>query len=281
MSLPYAIDLRPIGACNLDCLFCFGPRHHLPMMKTCDALRIIRFIAKHGSKTLVLSGGEPLLIKDLHLLLEEAKSLGLKTILSTNGILLQECLHRMYSFLDWLALPIDASNTVLHDKIRPGYHNHVVLVIELIRQIKRSYPSIKIKLGTVVSSINKDYISGIPSLLPVGAYPDVWKIYQVSHSNYGKDNRDILEISDYEFNKVAAFLKNEAEKYNIPLIIYRNSERNGKYFFIDPNGDVLVIQSDDEKKIGNILENPEAVLNLWDQFIEEKKLEQNITDTYP
>lgn len=79
--------------CNVNCLYC----HHDGMVKskdemTADELYTICKIAKKlGVKKIRLSGGEPLLKKDIVEIVERIASLGFKDIsMTTNGILLEK-----------------------------------------------------------------------------------------------------------------------------------------------------------------------------------------------
>ena len=79
--------------CNVNCLYC----HHDGMVKskdemTADELYTICKIAKKiGVRKIRLSGGEPLLKKDIVEIVEKIASLGFKDIsMTTNGILLGE-----------------------------------------------------------------------------------------------------------------------------------------------------------------------------------------------
>ena len=79
--------------CNVNCLYC----HHDGMVKskdemTADELYTICKVAKNlGVKKIRLSGGEPLLKKDIVESVEKIASLGFKDIsMTTNGILLEK-----------------------------------------------------------------------------------------------------------------------------------------------------------------------------------------------
>ena len=79
--------------CNVNCLYC----HHDGMMKSTDEMtaeevyKICKIAKKIGVQKIRLSGGEPLLKKDLIKIIEKISSLDFKDIsLTTNGILLED-----------------------------------------------------------------------------------------------------------------------------------------------------------------------------------------------
>ena len=79
--------------CNVKCLYC----HHDGMIKSTDEMtpdevyRICKVAKKIGVQKIRLSGGEPLLKKDIIKIIEKISSLDFKDIsLTTNGILLED-----------------------------------------------------------------------------------------------------------------------------------------------------------------------------------------------
>jgi cyclic pyranopterin phosphate synthase len=88
-----SLRITQTNRCNVNCLYC----HHDAMVKskdemTADELYTICKIAKKlGVKKIRLSGGEPLLKKDIVEIVERIASLGFKDIsMTTNGILLEK-----------------------------------------------------------------------------------------------------------------------------------------------------------------------------------------------
>lgn len=92
-----ASERRPIvvwnitRACNLKCVHCYNDSgadkaaHEL----TADASKaVLDDLAQFGVPSVLFSGGEPLMRKDLFELIEYAVGLGLRTVISTNGTLI-------------------------------------------------------------------------------------------------------------------------------------------------------------------------------------------------
>jgi MoaA/NifB/PqqE/SkfB family radical SAM enzyme len=250
-------------------------------MKTEVAFRIIDFLHEHGTKVIVFTGGEPALVKDLPQILQHAKALNFQTILSTNGLLFGQRVDNIAPSLDWIALPIDATDPAINRKMRIGHADQMGAVLRLIPQLRSKYPNLKIKLGTVVSKINMEYVADVPLLLPPSDYPDMWKIYQASPTNYGKLNNALLEIDDAAFAEIEAQARETASKANIGFSVSRNAERNGKYLLIYPDGGVRVLNGLDEMEIGNVIDDPKAILTNWKRFVNEERLQTNIHATYP
>jgi len=98
-----AADRRPVvvwnstRACNLRCLHCYTDSDACvdPQELSHDEARaMLRDLAQFGIPALLMSGGEPLIRRDLLDLAESARALGLRCTLSTNGTLIDERMAR-------------------------------------------------------------------------------------------------------------------------------------------------------------------------------------------
>ncbi len=94
---PSAAERKPVVVynctrrCNLRCVHCYSDsadRAYEGELSTAEALEMIRGLAAFGVPALLFSGGEPLLRRDLFELAAGARELGLRTVLSTNGTLI-------------------------------------------------------------------------------------------------------------------------------------------------------------------------------------------------
>lgn len=291
-KLPSSVDFMLLGTCNLCCPFCFGPSHKISAIKTDLAIKVVKKLAKNGVERIVFTGGEPTLIKDLPIILKAGKKSGLKTVLSTNGLLLlkNNLLEDIIAHLDWIALPLEGDTPEANAGLRIGLKpklriEHFKTVLALISKIKKDYPNLKIKLGTVVTQLNLNHIAGIPKVLASqGTIPDTWKLYQISPSEYGKRNYSWLKVSKEEFERVYKKAETQAKLVSFSNIIrYTNAQRPGKYLFIDPQGQTLVIDqiTNDYYSIGNILDNFYEVVNKWQNYIDHDLLKENFERTYP
>ncbi|MCK9580547.1 MAG: radical SAM protein [Methanoregula sp.] len=104
--------------CNLKCLHCIFGGCGGQEMTTQDSLRVISRIVQLGGKTLRLTGGEPLMRKDLGLIIQEAHASGLGLDLITNGTMLDDVFLRKYGrYIKHMAISIDGQKQV-HEYLR-------------------------------------------------------------------------------------------------------------------------------------------------------------------
>jgi len=138
---PGFLQLAVTNACNAHCRFCSFP--HLPRSDWCmaDPVRLGRGLGamqRAGIRYVCYTGGEPLLYPGLLDSLAQARSLGLETLLVTNGVLLAPKLIQDLQAvgLNTLIISIDAASEEAHDRHRgvPGLTSHVKEMLPLTRE---------------------------------------------------------------------------------------------------------------------------------------------------
>jgi MoaA/NifB/PqqE/SkfB family radical SAM enzyme len=118
------IQIHPTRRCNLRCLHCYsfsGPeeRDILHADTLADALTDA---SAHGYVVASFSGGEPVLYHDLDRLLGHAKTLGMRTTVTSNGTLLtRKRMDRLRDCTDVLAISLDGVPES-HNRMRASGH---------------------------------------------------------------------------------------------------------------------------------------------------------------
>ena len=114
------VQVHPTLTCNLRCTHCYstsGPeqRGELDLALLKDALTDA---AALGYESVAVSGGEPLAYRSLVPLLEHARSVGLRTLVTTNGTLLDDArAKRLRGLIDVLAISVDGPPEI-HNQVR-------------------------------------------------------------------------------------------------------------------------------------------------------------------
>ena len=97
--LQFSKDKKPVVVwnctrrCNLQCVHCYAQsadQQYCGEMTTAEGFALLEDLAQFGSPVVLFSGGEPLMRKDLLELAGRAVELGLRTVISTNGTLIDE-----------------------------------------------------------------------------------------------------------------------------------------------------------------------------------------------
>ena len=92
-SLGPVVVYNCTARCNLGCLHCYSasdPARRDAELTTAQAKKLLADLVEVNVPVVLFSGGEPLLRGDLFELMAEAKQLGLRTVISTNGTLIDE-----------------------------------------------------------------------------------------------------------------------------------------------------------------------------------------------
>ncbi len=148
--------------CPLQCVYCSNPIDYAlypDVLTTDEWLRVLQEARALGATQLGFSGGEPLVRKDLEVLVAEAKRLGYYSNLITSGIGMDEA--RLAALkqagLDHIQLSFQASSRELNDYI--GGAKSFLRKLTMARLIKRyDYPMV---LNVVIHRYNIDHIDQI------------------------------------------------------------------------------------------------------------------------
>jgi radical SAM protein with 4Fe4S-binding SPASM domain len=122
--------------CNLNCLHCYSSSTtdlDKDELSTADAKQLIRQLAEANCPVVLFTGGEPLLRPDLFELLTEARQLSLRTVISTNGTLIDQPTAEKLAEVgvSYVGISIDGEQS-FHDKFRqsPGCFKAAIAGIE-------------------------------------------------------------------------------------------------------------------------------------------------------
>ncbi|MFC0184680.1 Radical SAM superfamily enzyme, MoaA/NifB/PqqE/SkfB family [Pseudarcicella hirudinis] len=137
------IQIHPTLRCNLLCKHCYSSSS--PVFKTgLESERLLRFIQyaeRKGFNAISLSGGEPLMYRELDKVVQFAKSLGMRTGMVSNGMLLgSEFAGKVLESVDIVAISIDGEPE-WHDYMRgqKGAFQHTLRGIEILRNLHKPF----------------------------------------------------------------------------------------------------------------------------------------------
>lgn len=134
---PLAVHLEIVGACNLKCIHCFAgdlPRNE-GALSLVEMDELFAVFARLGSFRLGLTGGEPLLRRDLFDIVDAASARGLHPCLTTNGLLITERVAREFGRRDfvWLNVSLDGASAASNDRIRgAGTFDRVLKTLRIL-----------------------------------------------------------------------------------------------------------------------------------------------------
>ena len=175
-----------VRRCNLTCMHCYSISADIDFpgeLDTAEVMRVMDDLKAFGVPALILSGGEPLLRKDIFEIADRAKALGFYTALSTNGTLIDAPLAaRVHQVgFDYVGISLDGLQAT-HDKFRrkAGAFGKSLQALRLCRDLG-------VKVG-VRFTLTQDNAADLPGLLDLVEAERIDKFY-LSHLNYaGRGN---------------------------------------------------------------------------------------------
>ena len=218
--------------CNLRCVYCMPEEgieniSHEEILSYDEIIRICKCIANLGIKKIKITGGEPLVRKDIIDLIKEIKGIeGIDEVtITTNGVLLYEMADKLCEAgIDVVNISLDTLNRDKFIKItrRDKYENVSMAIDKLIDL------GVRVKINCL--AIKEHNLSEI---VKIAAYSkdnniDV-RFIELMPIGYGKNytgisNEVILGLLEDEYG---SFKKVKEKRGNGPAVYYKNDEFEG------------------------------------------------------
>jgi radical S-adenosyl methionine domain-containing protein 2 len=245
--LPEAVNYHLNKNCNFRCKGCYATFDEDPsvrgvmlprkqMFSIVEAIATAPLPAGKTARKLTFAGGEPTLCPWLPELIAHAKSLGLVTMVVTNGSrCTPDYLRRVAPVLDWLTVSIDSLDAETNRAI--GRHDSTgqPLSAESYGQILAEAAMLRLrtKINTVVNRINhREDISGFIADSSIAR----WKVLQVmAVEGQNDENIDLLSVTRAEFDAYVARHHRVAEA-GIRVVPEPVTAIRGSYAMVDPQG---------------------------------------------
>lgn len=234
LPVPLNVSWHLWPDCDLECTYCYATFRDIPRTLSRDeALRVLDLFHEAGTEKVTFVGGEPLLCPHIEELIAHAKSIGLVTMLVTNGTrLVGERLRRIVPLLDWVSLSIDASTPELMAEMGRGnaaFWKHCIRCWRALAE----HPHLRLKVNTVVTrqNLQDDMCALIRELRP-----SRWKVFQVLPVKGQNDGKvEPLLITPGEF---AAYVTRhrELDAEGLGPVAEDNRALTGTYLMLDALG---------------------------------------------
>ena len=267
------------GMCNMRCKHCYISAPFNEELDTETASRIIDEMEEVKIPLVILSGGEPLLRRDIFYLMEELKERGIKVALSTNGTLInEETAEKLVDRVDYVGVSLDSPYEYWHDEFRgvKGAFNGS------LRGIKNLI-SAGIPTGLRMT-LTKFNVESVPSYMDLALKLGVSRVvfYHLSATGRARELADWYITRDQYFAfmdyiiEAARTFDIEIETTMAPFdgiyIAYKiakskeefrellNFVKRGEIISIYPNGDVHPNQFIDFISLGNVRDEKLSVI---------------------
>jgi radical SAM protein with 4Fe4S-binding SPASM domain len=168
------VALNCTSRCNLNCLHCYSSSTAdlgSDELTTAEAKQLLHQLAESNCPVILFTGGEPLLRNDLFDLLAEAKQLPLRTVISSNGTLIDSAAAKKLAGLgvSYIGISIDGDEQ-FHDKFRqsPGCFKAALAGVENCQKA-----GLKTGLRFTITKQNADKI---PAVFDIAASAGIRRI---------------------------------------------------------------------------------------------------------
>lgn len=237
--------------CNQKCAYCHGFRN-IPELSLEENKEVLMKLIRAGVNYITFSGGEALLYPNIIELLKIAKQNGVKSKLITNGSIIanNEKMREAINYLDTITLSLDTINDDINEQMGRG-RNHfaeIKKVLDILRD-----KNIRIKINTVVTKLNIDYIEELGEFLNSNYKINEWRIFRFAPlRELAKENEEKFEITDEQFKFTKEIFQKNYK--NIGKVNYRdNDDMESKYNLVTANGNIVRTINKKDVVIGNAL----------------------------
>jgi heme b synthase len=163
---PRIVAWEVTRSCNLNCVHCRASSKHGPYpqeLSTLKAREILDQIREAGTPIVILTGGEPLLRRDIFELAEYGNSRGLRVVMGSNGTLITSDTARKIknSGIKRVGISLDGATRQSHDALRKvrGAFDGAMKGISHLRD-----QGIEFQINTTITRHNLSELKGILDL---------------------------------------------------------------------------------------------------------------------
>ncbi len=194
--------------CNAYCEFCHFGFHEkfkdTPYAKLEDFKSNVKQLAELGVKFIDLTGGEPLLHKEIDKMAAYAKSLKMQTSITTNGLLYPKFAERLAGNINLLHFSLDSPDEEEHNKIRKvNCYNSVLKSIDIAKSLGE-FPDI-------LFTVTNDTYQKLPRMYEIAVKHDLVLMVNPVFSYFGNpglSNVALGFIEEYVEGKSDIYLNN-------------------------------------------------------------------------
>ncbi|MFH1456008.1 MAG: radical SAM protein [archaeon] len=271
--------------CNSRCNWCNSWKLDSPNELTLEEIdKIFSNLYNFGIRMIYLSGGEPLLRKDIISIIDTLSKKGFEIILTTNGLLLNEKnVRKLIKYKNLhINVSLDTLDKELYKKIRGV--DALDLVLRNLKGLKRMYPDYPLRTTMTVSKINYKEVDKIiefckKNKIYFSANPYFWGgTYREGEDKFAYPNKreEIKQI----FSMLAKRVKKEKYISGFSFVYAEvNKWVNGNYntlcdagtrfLWVGPTGDVAACQ--DLNPFANL--RKDNLNEEWKKYTWEKPVE--------
>jgi radical SAM protein len=196
---PFTLAWEITRACALSCLHCRAvaqPRRDPRELTTEEALRVIDQIRDTGDPILVVTGGDPLMRRDVFDLLAYAVQKGLRTSLTptATALVTPRNLKRVRETgVRRVGISLDGPTAEVHDAFR-GFHGAFQRTLDIMQDVAAA--GLSLQINTTVTRHNLHVLEAMPDIVARSGAVQ-WSVFFLVPTGRGKVE-DMISPQDHE-----------------------------------------------------------------------------------
>ena len=200
-------------ACNIRCVMCNNPQNHATNPILLDPKVVIRNVDVTPFMTIMLRGGEPLVLRQCLAYMDYLEEIGKRYTILTNGILIDDSrAHRLAEHAHSVIVSLNGATKEGHESVNKG--SCFERVVENIKRMKRARDSLGSKLIIVGHmTITTSNIHEVPLFLRLfkelgfdrvnfGLVKETVPTYLASHPEFAKRLREETAVAMREVGEL-------------------------------------------------------------------------------
>ncbi len=192
-KIPLVVGWAITNRCNYHCKYCSRWKKKTKELSTKQILSIIDELKQLGCQRIVFTGGEPLLRRDIGIIVDYCKEKNLTVGINSNGSLFRKRISKIKN-IDSLTLSLDGPEEINDSlRVKGSYKS----VIDALKTAKKN--NINVSLTTVVSKLNLSYLKDI---LKIAEKYDVFVYFQPVSMVYGYNEPKELKCPPDKYKKL-------------------------------------------------------------------------------
>lgn len=261
LEYPLSVSLQVTRECNLKCVYC----SEVGEIQT-PSLEDIRVMVSNlkGVKRIILTGGEPLIRRDIFQITDYVKNMCFEVIsIATNGVLISSNMaKKLINNVNYFDITIDGTRKI-HNKIR-GCYDEIINGIRILQNLRIPF--------SIVTVLYDENVQNILYTCQIADILGARKLKILTPINKGRGKNIVnRSLTSKQLLNVFTKIKNEKEQNGwTPRITLVDWDKvgEGHALLIHPNGDVAASPVPSKENcihiIGNILEND--IKSVWDNY---------------
>ncbi len=214
-SRPSLVSWNLTRKCNLSCPHCYmeAGSAEEDELTTDECLGLLDEIKALGTEMVILTGGEPLLRRDIYQIARYASELGMWVVMGTNGVMVTDRVAKkmIECGVKGVGISIDSIDPAKHNEFRggPDAWKHSVRALEVCKA-----NGLEVLVQTTVMAMNQ---SEIPELLEFARDKGAWSLnlYFLVQTGRGQAMND---LSPEQTNNILGSLVDWQEEYK-PMLV--------------------------------------------------------------